>query len=299
MPKLFLSHLGNNFGTSNIYIIVYKLIVNLDKIDETIKDESIKSVSLDTDENDNLILKIIKNNNQDYTDQVSLAAISGSLVVNETMATANMIITKTATSQQIYNGAVTSQTIPTGAGSFKVKITQFGHTIEKDIQVSGETLLDLSEDIVSVTPQSEAISWSIDNTPIPSVEQTKVIKGYSTTIKLVFGNWSDGSEIYNSVTQVLNSNFTTNFKTSATKYITESGTFIVPKTATYEYVMCGGGGGGAGGGGSGSDYPGNGGNGGAGGQVSAFSENLIQGTSIIVTIGAGGSGGCRWNRQLR
>ena len=39
MPKLFLSHLGNNFGTSNIYLIVYKLISNLDKIDETIKSQ--------------------------------------------------------------------------------------------------------------------------------------------------------------------------------------------------------------------------------------------------------------------
>ena len=29
MPKLFPSHLENNFGTSNIYVIVYKLIVNL------------------------------------------------------------------------------------------------------------------------------------------------------------------------------------------------------------------------------------------------------------------------------
>ena len=176
----------------------------LDKIDETIKDESIKSVSLDTDENDNLILKIIKNNNQDYTDQVSLAAISGSLVVNATMATANMTITKTATNQQIYNGAVTSQTIPTGAGSFKVKITQFGSTIEKDVQVSGETLLDLTNDIVTVTPKSSAISWSINGTSIPSVNAIKVIKGITKNVKMIFGNWKDGTEIYWEAKQTFN-----------------------------------------------------------------------------------------------
>ena len=259
----------------------------LDKIDETIKDESIKSVSLDTDENDNLILKIIKNNNQDYTDQVSLAAISGSLVVNETMATANMTITKTATSQQIYNGAVTSQTIPTGAGSFKVKITQFGSTIEKDVQVSGETLLDLSADVVTVTPKSSAISWSINNVSIPSVSAIKVIKGITKTVKLVFGNWNDGSEISYSVSQSFDSNVTINTSYSDPKIISTSGNFIVPKSAQYEIVLTGGGGGGSGGGAA-ATY---GGNGGYGGYVYAVRTNLTINDSIPVTIGAGGAGG--------
>ena len=262
----------------------------LDKIDETIKGESPSALSVDVDDDMNLIVKLTNGDGSELEDSASLMAISGVLVVQDELATATMIITKTASNQQVYNGAVTSQSIPVGAGSVKVVITQFGNTLEKDIQVSGETLLDLSADIVTVTPKSSAVSWAINNVSIPSVGTIKVIKGITESVKLVFGNWSDGTEIEYTQNSTFNSNTTISPSYSNPKLITQSGNFIVPKSAQYEIVLTGGGGGGCGGERGGSNG-GAGGNGGDGGYIFAVRTNLTLNQSIPVTIGTGGAGG--------
>lgn len=266
----------------------------LDKVDETIKNATDLNFDLNLDEDLNLTLKVTTGDDREFSDSVSLGSISGTLIIQEAIPYATMTIVKTATSQQVYTGDITTEPISIGAGTFKITITQFGNSIEKDIQISGDTVLDLSDDFVTVTPTkyNEADSWQINNTTISSFTPVKTLKNKSITIRMNYGTWSDGSAMYNQKTSTPSANMTVAYSASLPKVINSSGTFTINKTATYEYVMTGGGGGGGGGySRSDSNYLTEAGNGGDGGNIIAVRETINQGTSIPVTIGQGGDGG--------
>ena len=124
---------------------------------------TLSQVSIELDELNNLNLEYTTAGGQEYQDSVSLNSISGVLVVQNTLPGATMTIVKVASSQQVYNGPVTAGNIPTGAGTIKVTITQFGKTVEKTLQVAGESMLDISGDIVTVTPPNSALSWTMNS----------------------------------------------------------------------------------------------------------------------------------------
>ena len=250
---------------------------------------------MDIDELNNLVITLKRENEEELTDSVSLNAVSGVLVVQDKLATATMTIVKTAINQQVYDGDVTPKSIPTGAGSIHVTITQLGVTIEKDLQVAGETVLDLSEDIINVTMYDGTESWTIDNVSMP-VENLKFLKhSGNRTIRAVFGQWEDGTDVFSSNSFDFANDVIVDFDYSNIHIITQSCNFIVPITKQYEIVLTGGGGGGAGGSGGGVEngaiYSNDAGQGGRGGFVRAVRQNLTKNQNIPVTIGAGGKGG--------
>lgn len=211
------------------------------------------------------------------------------------MPNATMTVVKTATSQQVYSGEVTAGTIPTGAGSIKVTITQFGSTIEKDLQVAGETVLDLSNDVAKVAPATDAVSWTFKNISMP-LSPISVIKGANGTVRTVFGNWDSSHEMYAQGDFTFNADTTIQHDYSNVFEIEESGTFIAPVARQYEIVAIGGGGGGGGGARSyiasnKFGYAGGGGSGGNSGTIKAWRETLAKNQTVSVTIGQGGTGG--------
>ena len=229
---------------------------------------------------------------------MALNSISGVLVVQNAMPTATMTITKIATSQQVYSGDVTPKSIPTGAGTIRVVVSQFSKSVTKDIQVAGETIFDLGEDVVTVNSPSESVTCDINGTPVSVSEQYKIIKGASATVHATFGNWANGTEIEGTKTVTFSQDMTIGLDYSNHYIITESGSFIVPTTKSYQIILVGGGSGGNGGNGgtlsSGCANGGDGGNGGNGGEVRGYQTAILnKNDSVSVTIGTGGSGGTR------
>ena len=279
----------------------------LDKIDETIKDGDIVDFEMEIDELNNLNVILKKGDNSEFTDSVSLTAVSGVLVVQNTLPGATMTIVKTATNQQVYSGGVTPQTIPTGAGSVRVTLIQFGKTITKDIQVAGETLLDLNNDIVTITLDSKWFTYAdasivMSGVNLPSSFQaltggSGTIVGTSATYK-----WDNVTPLTIKKTVTFNSTQTITATYSEPYIITNSGAHTLPAVSKrYVATLCGGGGGGGGGGfpyqwkeNDWNDYDqlnaGSGGKGGNGGAIQSVSITPIT-RSINVTIGTGGNGG--------
>ena len=273
----------------------------LDKIDETIKDESPSALSVDVDEDMNLIVKLTNGKGSEIEGSTSLARLTGMLIITDTILYTNMTVIKTSNNQSFYNGPIEPCEIECGSGSFKITITQFGNTLEKIQQVSGETVLDLSNDFVTVTPQAGTVSWSIGDVPINSSTDTiKVLKDKTSIVKVIFGKWDNAHDITATKSTTFASDMTIDNDYSDVYYITSSGTFTIPLSKTYEYIMCGGGGGGGGGasgyrsdatyggpsGGNGGDGGYGGGTGGAKGTGGLFDDS---GSHVGVSGGNGGA----------
>ena len=226
--------------------------------------------------------------------------VMGSILIKDTLESATLAVTKTSSGTQVYSGNVVPTSIQVGNGQYTVVISQFGETHSKTITVLGETYLDLSSDIVTVTPQTDAISWTINDVAMP-MESVKVLKGITKTVRTVFGSWPDGNDICASGSISFSSDLTIRQIYSEPYIITASGKFVAPLTKTYQVVLTGGGGGGGGGTAGASyynedylqtgHYGGPGGYGGQGGVVTAIEIELSKNSSTQVTIGKGGDGG--------
>ena len=277
-------------------------VIQVPEIELPLSTDGVESIDMEIDSLNNLNLALIRPNGDRLTDSISLNSISGVLVIggiDKPMATAILNIVKTATNQQVYNGEVTTEPIPTGAGTIRVTIAQFGETLVKEVTVSGETLLDISEDVITISvPENDSYNWTIEGTPIPVKGPINAIRGPNSTKQITasWGYWGDGTEMAWTGSYIFSSDFTIEEFHSSVKFITESGNFIVPVTSKYQIVLVGGGGGGGGGAGgysygSGVTYSGFGGDGGNGGYIRAVEVDLIKDESVLVTIGAGGRGG--------
>lgn len=254
--------------------------------------KKIMGLDVDVDSDKNLIFKLTQGNGNVLQDSINLTGITGSLYVNDVLIDATIKITQTATQKVIYSGPMVVDSYGTGMGSVSVEISQYGKTVTKSIEVMGDTNLDLSDVTVTLTPSISSMPYKVNNgTQVTG--PVRILKGSSLRVEWFFGaNWPDGSAITGYDTVSFANDVTVDMSASRVYLIQSSGSFVVPKTATYEILLTGGGGGGGSGGrpNSESSY-GSGGYGGNGGVVNAYRDQLTEGESIPVTIGAGGSGG--------
>ena len=254
--------------------------------------KKITGLDVDVDSDKNLIFKLTQGNGNVLQDSINLTGITGSLYVNDVLIDATIKITQTATQKVIYSGPMVVDSYGTGMGSVSVEISQYGKTVTKNIEVMGDTNLDLSDVAVTLTPSVGSMPYKVNNgTQVTG--PVRILKGSSLKVEWFFGaNWPNGTAISGYKTVSFTDDTTVDMSYSMSYVLKQNGTFIVPKTATYEILLTGGGGGGGGGGrpNSSSSY-GTGGNGGNGGVVNAYRDQLTEGESIPVTIGSGGDGG--------
>lgn len=254
--------------------------------------KKITGLDVDMDSDKNLIFKLTQGNGNVLQDSINLTGITGSLYVNDVLIDATIKITQTAAQKVIYSGPMVVDSYETGMGSVSVEISQYGKTVTKNIEVMGDTNLDLSDVAVTLTPSVGSMPYKVNNgTQVTG--PVRILKGSSLMVKWFFNaNWPNGTEITGYETVSFANDVTVDMSASWAYLIKSSGSFVVPKTATYEILLTGGGGGGGSGGRPDSESKyGTGGGGGNGGVVNAYRDQLTEGESIPVTIGAGGSGG--------
>ena len=258
---------------------------------------------MDIDELNNLVITLKRENEEELTDSVSLNAVSGILVIQDSMPNATLKVTKISTGQQVYNGAVTPQTIATGAGSFEISITQFDKTITDQISISGDSVLNLDDYSVNISLAEKMTTYSDSGltvggqtvaAPFRCIKNAGTLEVVATSSLI----WTTGRPVtVRTNITVAEANVTVNAPTYSDPFTITSGSnraMTLPKVGAYALTICGGGGGGGGGGVAARSEKGvlggDGGNGGKGGRVVGTSTTVTS-TAYTVTIGAGGDGG--------
>lgn len=272
----------------------------LDKIDETIKDESPSALSVDLDDDMNLIVKLTSGDGSEIEDSASLSTLIDSagmgllIVPTSFIGTAKITITDAFETVVVNNQNVTGN-IPLTNGQYKVSVTQFNNvTKEANVLVLGNTNLEMDFSIFTLAVDGVE-SMTVSGISIPVGNVTVLKNDTDVEVKLTLETIGTGLTF--TVTKTMNcaNNATITADRTDALVIQSDITITIAKTAEYEVWACGGGGGGGGGGGSEQDsgtyYGGNGGCGGDGGQVIAKKLNLNAQESIPITIGKSGASG--------
>lgn len=272
----------------------------LDKIDETIKDESPSILSVDLDDDMNLVVKLASGDGSEIEDSTSLSKLIDSagmgllIVPTSFIGTAKITITDAFETVVVNNQNITGN-IPLTNGQYKVSVTQFNNvTKEANVLVLGNTNLEMDFSIFTLAVDGVE-SITVGGISIPVGNVTVLKNDTDVEVKLTLETIGTGLTF--TVTKTMNcANDATITADRTDALVIQSNTTItIQKTAEYEVWACGGGAGGSGGSGSEQDrgyyYGGHGGVGGDGGYVVAKMLNLNAQTAIPITIGAGGSGG--------